>query len=89
MESALAKAESTLYDGGDAPSLTLTQAASLQRQDLAKKARDAAATAEMAGEGEELDERLVASQQAIEAFQRAADAAKKNARRLAAILERR
>ena len=35
-----------------------------------------------------MDERLVASQEAIDAFQRAADAAKRNARRLTAVLER-
>ena len=69
----------------DALPLTLTAAASQKRIELQKEV-DAAEKAER--EAQPLDERLVASQEAIDAFQKAADAAKRNARRLASVLER-
>jgi len=79
----IAKAERTLEQGDSAVSYTLTQAASRRRAELQQVLDE-----ERKVHSEQVDERLVASQEAIVAFQHAADAAKRNARRLTAVLER-
>ena len=82
IENEVAAAERTL-EMGEEKTYTLTQAASRKRAELQQ-----VLDAEKQHQEEQMDERLVASQEAIDAFQRAADAAKRNARRLTAVLER-
>lgn len=77
------EAERTLSQAESASSSTLTQAASRRRAELQRTLDE-----ERKVHSEQIDERLVASHEAIEAFQRAADAAKRNARRLTQVLER-
>lgn len=83
----LARAERVMINASeiDTRQTTLTEAAAKKRLQLQKEMEE---IEKAEREAQPLDERLVASQEAIDAFQKAADAAKRNARRLAAVLER-
>lgn len=78
--------DASVEDMDDAPG-SLTRSASRKRTEL-ERAREEERTLTTALDDDVDDDRLVASQEAIDAFQRAADAAKRNARRLTAALER-